>query len=502
MSSLNLLFTDESLFRAVKRYLFMALCVHLLCSFFSTGFIHHDEHYQIVEFVNLKLGATEAKNLPWEFQDKMRPWFQPGVLYAATKFLQLFGTPSTYTITTVYRLISACLGWLALVSVLFMFLHFFGKHSTNSNFLKKAIFALCSVWYLPFFHNRASADNWGACFFLIGLGLLVLDHKKIWAPIVVGVLMGLAIEARFQVIVAVGPVMLFFLIEEARAKRPFLSLGFQLLGGLLFAKAIGVAFDSWGYEQFTVSQWNYLVKDYELHIKSTVLPNPWYDYFRFAFNRGIPPLSLFFILGVLLFWTFNPWHILTAATLPFFLIHTGIQHKELRYIYPVMLLAPMFTALVIEKFWGRDNWGGKILNKGRYLFWWILVPMNFMLLLNVTFTAANGAAPFYHFFESYLSEKPEEKGLLLQHLGEDPYVMVGHPLMFYRPKNLATAEIKSVEEIKRPALVFSRSSDDYFALKAQDNCEKLFLNVPEFALDFKIGKWPKGSRVWSLFRCL
>ena len=49
--------------------------------FFSTGFQHFDEHFQILEFVNLKWGGIRGESLAWEYREKIRPWFQPWLFY-------------------------------------------------------------------------------------------------------------------------------------------------------------------------------------------------------------------------------------------------------------------------------------------------------------------------------------------------------------------------------------------------------------------------------------
>ena len=55
----------------------VAVSMHLVIAWFSEGYYHFDEHFQIIEFANYKLQNIEAKDLPWEFTYQMRSGFHP-----------------------------------------------------------------------------------------------------------------------------------------------------------------------------------------------------------------------------------------------------------------------------------------------------------------------------------------------------------------------------------------------------------------------------------------
>ena len=63
---------------------------HLFCAIFSSGFHHYDEHFQIYEFMNAKLGGTPTEALSWEYRDAIRSWFQPGIYFTISKFFEFF----------------------------------------------------------------------------------------------------------------------------------------------------------------------------------------------------------------------------------------------------------------------------------------------------------------------------------------------------------------------------------------------------------------------------
>ena len=61
----------------LRRSLAILAGVTILTAWFSNTFYFPDEHYQVLEFMGLKLGITPAAELPWEFEARIRPWLQP-----------------------------------------------------------------------------------------------------------------------------------------------------------------------------------------------------------------------------------------------------------------------------------------------------------------------------------------------------------------------------------------------------------------------------------------
>ncbi|MBI2519362.1 MAG: hypothetical protein HYV97_03050 [Bdellovibrio sp.] len=507
MHSLKIFLSDPIFMRFLRRWVGLALCIHLLTCFFSIGYHHHDEHFQIVEFINLKLGGTLPADLPWEFQDKMRPWLQPFLLYLIAWPLKQLGMENTYVLTTLFRLISAVLGWVSLLATIFMGLGFLRANKVAAQWLVRF---LCLWWFFPYLHARASSDNWGAAFLILGLAGLNLYGPLVKGKIglIIGLFLGFAIEFRFQAIAAVGPVLLWMVYTLLQEKKPIVlivkSVSLVLIG-LCLAKGIGIAIDTWGYETFTISQWNYLVEDYKAHIQSTIMPSPWWDYFRLSFMRGIPPLSILCMVGVVYFWWKNPKNIMTWATFPFVIAHTAIAHKELRYLYPVICLAPLMTYIVFSEFLYARDWLKKP--------WWRpvsrgLLGLNLVLLVISSLRPANGAVSFYHYMENLMDAPNPPK--ILYHVRENPYVMVGYPLRFFWPKELETKELAEPQEIdlistSEPIYLFTRTGKDFWSVKNYQGpwkCESQFLSYPQFFLRFNFGGWLERSRIWSLFYCV
>src|SRR5512133_3566523 len=76
-SRLYWLLTEQSPEGVLRRGFAILLLVTLVTAYFSETFFFPDEHYQILEYMSLKLGITSAADLPWEFRAQARPWLQP-----------------------------------------------------------------------------------------------------------------------------------------------------------------------------------------------------------------------------------------------------------------------------------------------------------------------------------------------------------------------------------------------------------------------------------------
>jgi hypothetical protein len=55
-------------FMKFERTVFLsAMLIYAISAWFSTGFYHGDEHFQIIEFACHKMGSVSQDQLAWEF---------------------------------------------------------------------------------------------------------------------------------------------------------------------------------------------------------------------------------------------------------------------------------------------------------------------------------------------------------------------------------------------------------------------------------------------------
>ncbi|MFM8269732.1 MAG: hypothetical protein ACKN9V_06035, partial [Pseudomonadota bacterium] len=92
----------------------LGLTCLLIAAFFSIGFHHFDEHFQILEFAGSRLGLSSSSDLPWEYQAQMRSSFQPSIVLLVHKILAIFQSKDPFLAALILRLLSAVLSWLAI----------------------------------------------------------------------------------------------------------------------------------------------------------------------------------------------------------------------------------------------------------------------------------------------------------------------------------------------------------------------------------------------------
>ena len=283
-------------------HLLYAAVVLFIACWNSVGFHQGDEHFQIMEFANYKLGFLEKENLTWEFGEQMRPAFQPAIAFATYKFFSLFGEVNPHWMAFTLRLFSAAL-FLGLTVLIYR------RYKTE---LPKKLLS----WFglLLFFHwctiyggIRFSGENWSGLF--AGIGLLIypipgLQHRNnVFTParkgpaiacFLAGVLFGLSFLLRYQMAVGVvGFGAWLLLVGKERWGR----LGLTILGGLL-ALGFGTILDHWMYGEWVAAPWNYLRINVFEGVAATYGSRPVWAYPWLIFLRGIPPLSIIYVAAI------------------------------------------------------------------------------------------------------------------------------------------------------------------------------------------------------------
>ncbi len=462
-------------------YLAIASFLFLIGSYFSVGFHHFDEHFQILEFANLKLGGTAGADLPTEYHQQMRPWLQPAISFAFSKFFFSLGIESPFVHAWLLRILT---GLFALVTLYYLGAYLMVRYK---NVNQRAL--LCSLfftWFIPYVSIRFSSDTWGALSILLLGALLLLQYPSSafkgrwklswWAVPLLGIGFGLSFQLRYME----GALIFFFFLWLLLFGRFSLSQGIVMTIFLVLSLGIGIGIDSWGYENsqgIVFAPWRYLDVNLFKGYAASIGREPWYEYFRLSFNRGIPPFSLALMIGVFAYWYQHPKSALTWMTLPYFLVHQFTAHKELRFLMPLFYLAgPMCVItcyhLVSKKWW---RWGFRL---------------NFLILVATLLKPANSGVAFYPHFREL------DPHTIVGYRGENPFSMVGKPLRFYQSSGL---ELEEDEDFLFPHQ-FTRDYKEWQELKARQ-CELLASAYPEALLKIEIGKWRERSRLWALWKC-
>ena len=493
--------------RFLLRWLGISLGLHLLAAWFSAGFYHADEHFQILEFMNYRLGGTPIGELPLEFREQMRPWIPAFFFLGITKVVVFFGVKSPLLWAFFYRLMSALIGWvsvigLALVSTLWI---------EDGVWKKWAVILLATAWYLPALHARPSSENLGGSLFLISLCAWILaleteafkSRKGFPLSVLLGALFGLAFEFRYQIGVMIFGASLWLIVIARIRAREILGMALGFLG--IFA--LGTYADQIGYGHFTFSPWNYVHYNLILNHVSDEDVSPLWDFFRRAFTESWPLLGFLLLCSFPVAWFRNPKNALTWSLAPLFIVHELIGHKELRFLFPLAGAGPLVWILAFystkTKRLGWSEFAKIRFLKGASLF---LLILNGSALIFTTLLPAWMPVRFYaHIYA--LSEKTPE--LALYYLFENPYTVNGSHMYFYRPKNLRLSEVKGfpgldekLRENHSPVYVFYNHAEfptEGAPLRAP--CALQFSSIPQFLTASSITHIFEHMTNWSLYLC-
>ncbi|NOU46987.1 MAG: hypothetical protein HOO86_08000 [Bacteroidales bacterium] len=320
---------------------FIAIIFYCFTAYYSNGYYHADEHYQIIEFAGAKLGTNTANEQAWEFKAMSRQAIQPAIVYVVFRVLDVFQISDPYTKAFILRLLSAILA-LAVIQ-------FFVKTmlaEIDDRFRKPFILISYFLWFLPAINVRFSSESWSGLMFLLAISIIYsknLNQKNMF--LVLGGILGLAFLFRFQSV--------------------FLSLG--LLGWLLFVRKIslknmihlllsgiavlifGILIDSWFYGKFVITFWEYFNKQIIEDIASEFGIEIWYYYLKEIIKAPFWPIGVITAFAFLMLLIKAPRNILIWCIVPFLIVHSIIPHKEVRFLLPLANLVPSILVLGLHK---------------------------------------------------------------------------------------------------------------------------------------------------------
>jgi phosphatidylinositol glycan class B len=416
----------------------VSLALHLTAAIFSGAFHHADEHFQILEFANARLGLSPASELPWEYRARMRPWFQPAVALVVVDLMRGVGINSPFAWATGLRLISAVLGWCALAALcccVFGWLR-------SERLQRYTILALSTLWFLPYLHARFSSESWSGSLFFLGFLPLVLavqrDEHDIRPATVFGcgMAMGLAFEARYQAALLIAGALVWCLRYTRLSRSAWLSL----CGGGVLAVAVCTALDRSGYGMWTLAPLNYFHVNVVRNVSAKFGTHPVWMHALWISLLPPPPLGLLFLVGMAATWVAKPRFSLTWCTLPFVVVQSLVAHKEPRFLYPIFLTFPVFLAMAWQALEPRVALKGKIVHAMKMLLV-LYVIANAVLAAIVIFLPARRIITIYS--EVY------ERGLTeLYWVDHDPYTAGIVSLHFYQ-SGLKVIRVATYDELAR-----------------------------------------------------
>lgn len=378
----------KDFFRAVA---LASLLLELVVAYRSQGFYNCDEHFQVLEFLGLKLGLTAPSDLAWEYGAELRSWLQPALYYPFAKAFFALGGRDPFGLAWLLRTLSALVSCAALAA--------FGRtlpRFLSDGAVRRATWLGLNFFYLvPTLAVRTSSENFSQVFLLFGLATLiepgrlgaslypypapglageVLPGMPSWRTPslwVAGACFGLSFLARYQAAALVGGAIAWFCVYGRSRRSLLVGAG----GGLVLVLALGVVLDRWGYGHWVYAPWQYLRTNLLEDKASSFGRSPVWGFLTLFATKLWPPFGLvWFAVFGLAAWRL-PRHLLTWTVLPFVLLHHAIAHKEPRFLFPTLALSIVLAGLLVERS-ARTTAAGTRLRRYAVVFGTALVAMN------------------------------------------------------------------------------------------------------------------------------
>lgn len=488
-------------FKNIKWLLLITFILHLITSINSVGFHHLDEHYQILEFANYKLGNNQPSDLPWEFEAKLRPAVQPAIAFLIIKFSQSIGITDPFTQSIFLRILSFLLSLLSVCLLLYAF----KEEIKSKTLLKWFLYLSFFLWFAVYSHVRFSSEGWSGSLFFIGFALFYyFKHKGLsnFNLISIGIIFGFAFIFRYQVgLLVFGLILWLLFIDRMKFKNLII-----LTTGIIAAILIGVFIDKWFYGSWTFSAWNYFQFNILQGRVSNFGVHTWHFYITEIFIKGVPPFSLFLIFLPIFWFVYKPKSSLTWMFIPFLLIHFLIGHKELRFLFPLINIIPLFIVLAVQELEKKKFKKIGLYLQGKKFRWFIylFLIVNSIYLINICFRPADYYVSLYQFiYKNYKDVKTE-----LIFSNEDPYLRAPEPANFYKSKNLLTKIILNtdslqyvVTENKFDKILFMTDTfllDNKYKTGSVE-FKKVYSNLPKWVENFNYNHWLERTRIFTLY---
>jgi phosphatidylinositol glycan class B len=382
-----------------RNILYWAIAIHTVTAFLSVGFLHPDEYYYGLNFALTKLGLLDTSFLTtsWEFNTQIRPWSLPYFLVFLSSPLKALNITNPHTYIQWIRLVVSL--WSLFVAHLFanwaeQFLH-------DVKFKKLHYFFHLLLWPTIFMHARISSDNIATSFFLLVPIFLFSKSKR--DLMIAGALIGVSFSLRHQLGLMGLCIGLFALFSKKITYKNFFVI---LVPSIVLYVGMGFALDILGYGQTTFTAINYLKQNLIEGKMANFGVSPWWYYFKLIAIKISPSFGLPLIFFLFRFILKRGFHFLFWVIVPFFIFHSSLGHKELRFLFPLLPFA--IVAMMIEIEYVKFFWKEKLIT--------FMIVTNLIGVPFACFRAANTPMKMYEFlYENQvtsLSVHQDRKGRL------------------------------------------------------------------------------------------
>jgi phosphatidylinositol glycan class B len=489
--------------RFVARWIAVSFAWHLASAWLSSGFFHADEHFQILEFVSYKRGDLPAAALPWEFAARIRPTLQVAVGHGVMRLVEsVAGPQSPFFHATILRCLASLVGWLSCASLM----RISRDWLPSERAARAAVIGLAVFYPIPFLDARYSSESLAGSLFFLGLVAARRGREGSGSAarlVAAGGLIAAAFACRFQIaFMAAGFIAWLWLYERRVKDLAALAIGAAAI------LACALASDRWFYGDWVLTPVNYVVENLVNGHAAAFGTLPWWGYLELTALYVYPPFGILVIAGVALACVGHRRHLLTWTLVPFLVAHAAVAHKELRFLFPVAKVLPIYLALAAGTWWRLAQNRPTLTAWTRRAARW-LAPLalaaNSILLVALTVLPATMRMPT---LEALYREYRAAPFVLYAIDGKSPFRLGDGELGFYRPP---TMEIRDAKAADLRAVVKASGRRAVIALQgfgsptelgfSPSECRVLGRAVPDWFRHLDWGGRLSRLNLWRLVEC-
>lgn len=414
----------------------LAFVAFVVTAVASYGFHHADELFQIVEFAGIK-SDTFTPYIAWEYDAQIRPMLQPALCALFLKSFSLISVTDPFTVSLMMRLFAALLSFVAIM--LFV-------RNTASNFESskvRVIYLALSLllWFIPYLACRFSSETFGGIFFVYALAIYFSKKEVMSTKIMLGICFALSFIFRFQMGLAILGFGLWALLIDKKAWDYFIV---PVISFVIAYALLGIGVDSWFYGEFVFAPYNYVKVNSEVS-SAWFGSEPWWFYLYNLVSYPTYFIGVPLAAAIIYLLVRNPKSPYLWCFIPFFIVHSLIAHKEVRFLFPMAFLFPVMLMSAYDKLNRRF---GEI--KSWKVVWsfilCVFASVNFCgLYANMSKSAGDQTC----YLAKYIRDDYDGQKVNIVHgLYSNPYGPYGGISGFYRNNNATMSKYNNIYGIK------------------------------------------------------
>ena len=414
----------------------LALAVYVVTAVANYGFHHADELFQIIELAGIKSG-TFTPYIAWEYEAQIRPMLQPALCTLFLKSFSLISVTDPFTLSLLMRLFTVLLSFVAVM--LFV-------RNTASSFASskvRVVYLALSLllWFIPYLACRFSSETYGAIFFVYALAIYFSEKQNNKTRILLGICLALSFIFRFQMGLAILGFGLWSLLIDKKCWKYFIvpAITFIVVYALL-----GVGVDSWFYGEFVFAPYNYVKVNSEVS-SEWFGSEPWWFYLYNLVSYPTYFVGIPLAVAIIYLLVRNPKNPYLWCFIPFFVVHSLIAHKEVRFMFPMAFLFPVMFMSAFDKL-NRKLGENKV---WKFSWQFILIAFVYMNLWGLEANMRKSAGDQTCYLAKHIRDNYQGQKVNIVHgLYSNPYGPYGGISGFYRNDNVTTSKFGNIYGIK------------------------------------------------------